>query len=49
MNIRNFLKKILRFQHTYLPLPFFIYKKFDQGYQKSSRKIKVDIDQLIGA
>ena len=24
--MKNFLKKILRFQHTYLPLPFFIYK-----------------------
>tara|TARA_B100000780_G_C21036487_1_gene415714 strand:- start:566 stop:895 length:330 start_codon:yes stop_codon:yes gene_type:complete len=28
MNIKNFLKKILRFQHTYLPLPIFIYKNF---------------------
>lgn len=24
--LKNFLKKILRVQHTYLPLPFFIYK-----------------------
>ncbi len=25
--IKNFLKKLLRIQHIYLPLPFFIYKK----------------------
>ena len=28
MNMKNLIKKILRFQHIYLPLPLFIYKNF---------------------